>query len=233
MEFVAFNSKIHINITINENGIDDFPSLKKLKRGNTRDIVYKLNGLLILLGKESFSSYAEPMAGVGFSAKMVEALQNPSTIVLNDISEELGTLLLKNIPHSTITHIDCLTQEYIAPLVECTFIDFNNFTMNRERYVENLKRLIPETSRIVLLTDVFAYSLKPFNIEKFEAYSDRISSYFLKSYSLYLSTIYIYPNHNAAIMKFTKTKGKDNYVVIDDVDDTIIMNRQYQNLLNL
>ena len=214
------NSEVVYRIRCTQQVQNAFPSIRKIKNGNRSDLMYKLNGVYEILKNENIASYLEPMAGAGFSSALVQHMHSPE-LYLNDINPHCVENLQHNFESDIITEYDYTSEKYYfnIPTVDCCFFDHSHFTFNRE--TKWLYEFALHSEKIFIYTDVFAFSLKPFDIEKYIKYLRRSNTH-LKKIGLFIKNVYIYPSKNAAVVgaspnpknKINTIEGTDKFQII-------------------
>lgn len=136
------------------------------------DLVCELSCVKDLAKGFSFTSYLEMMAGLGFSAKLVNSIQGLSEIWLNDKDEFCTTSLAINFSNETGKEIT-ITQYDASELKlynrwDVVFIDFNTFSMKKWREWLNLWSNIKDKFRNLWLTDTACYVWTKFGSSTFE-----------------------------------------------------------------
>ena len=229
-DYKISNSKINFRLSISVENTEVFPSIRKLKEGGKSDVCNKLNGLWALLQDfPQIKSYVEPCAGVGFSGKLIEEVFHPSEMYLNDLDKNCTCDLLKTFSTNHITNMNCYDLEYLYSIpiqVDCIFADFSNFTFTHKIPKQNpeldflLK--LSQQSQILLFTDVFSFSLKPFDQYKYQQYLRHVDSLFREYGQSSIYKVYIYPNTNCSIIRVEQSKP---FVTIDTplVNDPFII----------
>jgi len=211
MNILLSNNEVQYSIEYKADGVEAFPSLKKLskkkKYNTTCDVVYKLNGLYSLLKDESINSYLEPMAGIGFSAGLIEAMFNPD-MILNDISETCWEHLKERFPNQMVYNEDCKKNQFLRrlPIVDCCFLDPNHNLFRRNKDI--LLLYLYQASSIFICGDSlpFSWSL-PWDEMAFRDYLKSINkTVFSAGWSI--KEIYLYPHKRVMIIKFKKHKSK-------------------------
>ncbi len=197
-EFQIRGNNLEFTILVKEEAMETYPSLSHIKSGNKSDLSSKLNGVHTLLKNErSILDYFELCGGVGFSSALVYNMYSPY-LFINDINEHCLNSAILNLPKSAkFTNIDYLFFKELPITEQVVFLDFSNFTLNKKKLPELLKFYInkPET---VLITDVFSFSLKPWDGKKYQEYLERFQKHLQKT-NKYLHTVYLYRRKNAAI----------------------------------
>jgi hypothetical protein len=226
MKYEIYNKDIIYKIMVNASLMKSFTSAKKINKNiNTNtDLCYKLEAIYAFLKNEYIESYCEPMAGLGFSASLVQAMYPNASMILNDISVSLFEHLKSHFPQEQIYNDDVIEQidwTLKIPRVDCLFSDHNHFTFNHDTCF--LERALKKTKKIFIYTDVFPYSLKPFDRSKLNDYIRRVKAFFHRR-GKYVDSVYLYPSRNVMMLKvvnnFTTTKflgRSDNIITIKKI----------------
>ena len=72
MDLYISCKEIKYKIAFSKEALDKFPSIRKVAKGNLRDVEGKLNGLYVLLQDVQFTSFSEICCGVGFSSLFIK-----------------------------------------------------------------------------------------------------------------------------------------------------------------
>lgn len=187
-----------------------FPSLKKINKriNHNIELCYKLEGIYEFLKYEEIRSYAEPMAGAGFSCSLVKQWYNP-TMYLNDYSEFLYNHLSKAFPEDVVTNFDIdkgnWGDKHLPKKMDCIFADYSHFTFNHSTL--SLEGFLKKTRKVFIYTDVFPFSLKPYDKDKLIKYLQRVKKFFFKR-KWYVHSIFLYPNKKVMMLKIKKTANR-------------------------
>lgn len=176
-----------------------FPSLRKVKNGTRSDLSYKISGVHELLKGEKIESYCEPMAGIGFSPGLIREMFDPE-MILNDIDEGCVNVLEANFTEASIFNKDFRNLSYDTLTFEpdVVFLDQSHFTANKD--TTGVLNWAERAKNTLLLTDVFCFSLKPFNETRYDSYLTRMNE-LLAIAGKSIDQVFLYPNKNAAIIK--------------------------------
>jgi hypothetical protein len=186
-----------------------FTTIKQLKddHAHTRgDLVYKLNALYALMkGEGQIYSYLDLMAGAGFSAGLIRALNRPGKMVLNDIQRVCYDNLKRNFPKSfqMIENEDCMEINEVG--FDVCFFDPPSFTLNKIDELPMFRKSLTHANNIYMYTDSFAYSLKPYDGTKMVKYLFRLSNFLRDNQGCWqIDKVYLHPNTRCATIKLTK-----------------------------
>lgn len=201
MKYVAITSK-----TINFNVPADYTDWK-LGNGGRNDMAYKLNVIYDIMSKRvSSEQWIEPCAGYGFSSALVHFLRPNIKLILNDIDVDRW-LQLKRFK-GVITNNDYMNKRYTNMLARyytedsTIFFDAYSFTLNNKEIVEYAKEHVCQFQN-VLISDVFCYSLKPFDPIKYKKYLWRLQ----KELNIGGLTAFVYPSRKCAIVTNVLTRS--------------------------
>lgn len=121
------------------------------------------------------TSYYEPMAGVGLSARLFGV---EGELFLNDLDEECQQVLRTNFPDAHVSGVDATQGEF--PKVDLVFLDFNNFTMTRflrgdSYYALMVDRAFESAKKFVVLNDCSPFYLR-YGPSAYASYSKLLGS---------------------------------------------------------
>lgn len=195
MKRVAVTSK-QINFSVNADYTD-----WNLGNGGKNDFAYKLNVLhTILTGiKFRLSYWIEPCGGYGFSSGLVHILYPNTKMLLNDIDEDRYQELKRF--KGLITNLDYTTLQYKNILNKycrdnaVMFFDAYSFTTNNNELMRYTKKYICQYSKLII-TDVFCYSMKPFNEQKYKEYLKQLQN----TLEIENLTAFVYHSKKCAIL---------------------------------
>lgn len=180
--------------------------------GARNDMVYKLNVLFDVLQHRKIKCWIEPCSGYGISIGLIKAISPQTKLIMNDIEYQRYRALQKLGMY--VTNLDYNSSEYIKILNrhknrDTTFIFFDpyNFTANKAETLEYIKKHICVFSKW-FISDVFCYSLKPFDKRKYKQYLKRLQ----KELNIENITAFVYPNTKCAII--TNIPEHTSYPVI-------------------
>lgn len=229
MEYKIYNDELIFKLTVADAlKKSSFPSLKKLNKAVNRNIelCYKLEGICEFLKRERVRSYFEPMAGAGFSCSLVKQLHNP-IMFLNDYSQPLFEHLKETFPESVVTDFDIHKGNWdksVSKKVDCIFADYSHFTFNHSTV--SLEGFLKKTRGIFIYTDVFPFSLKPFNEEKLMRYIRCVKKFFFAR-KWYVDSIFLYPNKKVMMLKIKTMRNRSfaSTVRLDKIKDIITIEK--------
>ncbi len=211
------NRTVQFQLRVDGEAITAYPSLKKLSKkkkvNTTCDIVYKINGLFTLLQDEGIiNTYLEPMAGVGFSASLVEAMFHP-TMILNDLSKPCYKFLKGRFPGQTVFNQDCRRKIFTRklPTVDCCFVDPNRNLFKHD--IDLLEPYLNKAHSTLICTDSLPFSWAvPWSEATFKDYLKHINrtvKWVNRTTSVWsIKDVYLYPHKRVMIVKFKKYKSK-------------------------
>lgn len=139
----------------------------------------KLGACLTLLKRiqrlGGHSSYFEPLAGVGLSARLFDS---KGRVFLNDMDTGCQAVLRTNFPAAEVSGEDANTLNF--PSVDLVFLDFNNFTMKRylrgdEFYVNTMERAFSAAKKFVVVNDCSPFYFR-YGVSAFENYSKLLNT---------------------------------------------------------
>lgn len=118
---------------------------------------------------KDYSSYFEPMAGVGLAARLF----NAEDMILNDLDEGCQKVLKANFPNAKVYGKDAATGFF--PVADMTFLDFNNYTLskfarNDDLYGSMIHRAFDVTRRFVIINDCSQFYFR-YGAKSYEKYS--------------------------------------------------------------
>jgi len=208
MKITAKNKKMSLEWKIPRSCEATYPSLKKLKRGNTADAEDKLNGLWTLLKgcRLKGDTWDDPFGGIGTSAKL--AYSCGMKVSVNELDTGLYNFLRTEYDEVTNEDADTLKMKPVS----YRFFDRNHFTFNHlcDSFFESLLT----TEKILLYTDVFPYSLKPYSRELLNQYLGRCDNW-LKKTNWGIQKVFLYRNTNVMIVKAKKNYFKKQIIEIE------------------
>jgi hypothetical protein len=195
MKQIAVTSK-NINFTVPADYTD-----WKLGNGGRNDMAYKLNVIydIVACKQLSIGQWVEPCAGYGFSSGLVHFLRPNVKLVLNDLDADRWLRLQRF--KGIITNNDYMSKRYTNMLslynTEDAFIFFDaySFTLNNREIVEYAKEYVCQFQNI-LISDVFCFSLKPFDPIKYKKYLRRLQD----ELCIGSLTAFVYPSKKCAIV---------------------------------
>jgi len=197
MKITAENNKNYLEWQIPSDCVDTYPSLKKLKRGNTKDSEDKLNGVWSLIKRNKLKgcSWHEPFGGIGMSARLADS--NGMFVSVNELSPSLYKYLREH--YDDVTKGDAEKIE-MAP-VDYRFYDPSHFTFNHMccSFFQSLLR----TRKVFLYTDVYPFCLKPFDVNRLNQYVMHCNLWMLCC-GWRIDEFYLYRSNNAMIIKAVK-----------------------------
>lgn len=220
-EFEIKNKNIYYKFFLKDNLSNEFPSIKKILKGNINDVKSKLNGIYELLKYTEIKTYSEICCGVGFSSSLIKIIMNTPLMKLNDISQICLDSLILNINETVeISNYDFYDKECFNFLnnSDLMFMDFSNFTLNHlDKYP--FKQYL-NTARKILVTDVFPFSQKPFNFTLFKKYILRYNNIH-KRRSKHVESVFIYKNTNVCLILLSEYKSKSIKYIFETSNFTI------------
>jgi hypothetical protein len=221
MRYEIKNNRISYDLVVIDKAAFSFPSISKLKSGLNQksDLAYKLNGVYAFLRNTKIERWVGPMAGVGFSSSLVHKMFSSASQTLCDNNKECHASLLQNFPQAGVWFCDCKDAYFLRSLklFDCCFFDHSHFTLNKKEELDCFRAYLKKPTNIFIYTDVFPYSLKPFNTDKFLNYLGRVHD-FLQEHGWYLDAWYLYPSHNVVMIKAVRCKVKMKQILLDDTE---------------
>lgn len=154
-----------------------------------------LNAFRVVIEAEGYSSYFEPLAGVGLSVRLFEP---EGEVYLNDLDAGCCTVLRENFPSAVVTNADAVRMDF--PRADVIFVDFNDFTLKRylaggSFYKGLLDKAFEAARKFVILNDCsvfyFRYGLRSYGvygkllgspIKGVEDYLRRLQSFYAERY---------------------------------------------------
>lgn len=139
---------------------------RKKKLPAKLECLYAIKDRMQALG--GYSSYFEPFAGVGLSARLFAPT---GTVALNDFDVGCAEALRSNFPSAIVTVTDAEGLEF--PRSDLIFTDFNAFTLKRFRGGDNrsvLDRAFDASQRFLLINDCSVFYFR-YGKQSFDAYS--------------------------------------------------------------
>lgn len=119
-----------------------------------------------------YSSFAEPLAGVGLSARIFD---RKGSLHLRDFDEGCVKVLEHNFSVPTIARCDMFTTE--LPKVDAIFLDFNNFTLKRycqgHPYAAVLDGAFRYAKKFVILNDCSIFYFR-YGKQSFDVYAEML-----------------------------------------------------------
>ena len=116
-----------------------------------------------------YSSYFEPLAGIGITAKLLEAY--PTWTYLNEMDEECRKVLEVNFQGAAISGTDSISNPEFGIAPDVTFLDFNNYTMRKwTDSIGLLEYAFRATKQAVIVNDCSVFHLR-YGKKSFENYS--------------------------------------------------------------
>lgn len=201
---ILFNDNFVFSISFGTEVESAFKSISRIKDGKNSEVCSKLNGLYYLTKNKDIQSYGEICAGVGFSSALISHTNSPGIkMYLNDNNEHCIKELKKNVPNISLYYQRSYFDEELfkdLPPLHFLFFDDTFFTLNKKHLIPVLKNCLRKSGN-VLVTDVFSFSLKPFNMEKYVAYLKRY-----EDLGCYAHRVYLYKNNNCGIIQLSLDK---------------------------
>lgn len=198
-----YNSSIDFEIKIPRH--DAFPSIVKFLRGNSKDLLNKLNGIFLLV--PFCKTYFEPMAGIGFSSCLVKALYNP-VIDANDIDGLCVEFLRQNLPKANVSQKDIKVMEYWEKKeTEVTFFDnsLSFKSMAKKGFEFPFFEALKITQTTFVWTDVFPFSIIPFNEKRLTQYLKEVDLQLSKEKTGFrIHSIYLYEGKQIMLVRADK-----------------------------
>jgi len=208
MKIKAKNNRFSLELKIPRSCEATYPSLRKLKRGNTQESEDKLNGVWTLLKgcQVKGKRYHEPFGGIGLSAQVANSLS--MSVSVNELDSGLYSFLCEQ--YDEVTNEDA--DKLIMDRVPFRFFDRNHFTFNHIGPAFN--EALIKTTKVLLYTDVFPFSLKPFDMLKLKLYLKRCKARMEKE-GWYIQKVFLYRNRHVMIVKMTKNKSKKQIIKVE------------------
>ena len=206
MYFLFRNRLMYFSLNIPQELASSFPSLKKLIKGNTKDFADKLTALEALGVPTEGTTWDEPFGGVGASAAL--ASYHGMTVTINELSPELVGYLKGAYPEVTCQNALSMDMKKTA----CRFYDPSNFTFNH--LCAAFSRALKTTQQTMFYTDVFPYSMKPFDCCKLKGYLKKCSGYLFNE-GWFIQGIYLYRSRNAMVVKIERKEPALAFSIID------------------
>jgi hypothetical protein len=174
-----------------------YPSLGKFLRGNSTDLINKMNGVFSLV--PLCKTYLEPMAGVGVAAGLVREMYHPK-MQLNDFDKGCVSMLQKRFPKAKITHADSMTSEYWDQTKRADVVFMDNSSTTLRRVDDSWEAAARRAKVSFLYTDTFPFSLIPFSKDKLMTYLREVDSW-MRDHGLAVSFVYLYSNRRVMIVR--------------------------------
>jgi hypothetical protein len=123
------------------------------------------NGLADLIDKQ-YSSYLDPLGGVGIDAMLFQ--QDPTKTHINEIDPACLEVLRVNFPHAHITSLDFFDRESRGKLLSCSpdlvFLDYNKYTPTHygkdDVYSNAVSDCFNSTQKFLIINDVGVHHLQ-------------------------------------------------------------------------
>lgn len=202
---------------------EDTPQIDFLSGGHFKDVqleIYAIREMCLFIKKKyKVNRIVDLMAGCGFSSMIFQKYLKPE-IYMNDLSPVCVQILKSNFNKSRISNEDAF--EWTSKKCDLTFIDFNNFTLNR---IPFWKPIFNKTqSPLFAFTDSAVYGFKFGNLSHYECKT--IYEYYLKlnkalkPYKYFINHVWVFGP--AAIVFCSKHKSK--LIVENTKNDRISIN---------
>jgi len=200
-----------------------FDMMKKRKP----DIERKAGCLKALVCSIPFGSvdrYFDPMAGCGFTARLLEKELKPRHLHLNDLSKECVKVLQANFPKAKITRKDIWQYEGWKDF-DLMLFDPNTFSLRHwDMWEPFLSRAKKHCERI-WITDTtsfaFKFGTRCFGCETLNEYFELLGEQ-MKDIGLYLEAASVYPGMaNASIVCFRRKAVRRKWKLVEAVPLTL------------
>lgn len=212
MRIMAESNKQTLRWALPSDCVDVFPSLKKLKRGNTKDAEDKLTGVwgLIKRYKLKNQSWHEPFGGIGMTAQLAQT--NGMFVSVNELNRSLYNYLKMFYDDVTLKDAEKLE---MSP-VDYRFYDPSHFTFNH--LCSSFYQSLLMTRKTLLYTDVYPFCLKPFDKKKLANYLLK-SQIWMMSAGWNIESFYLYRSNNAMIVKARRNNFTKQIIDVVKNDD--------------
>lgn len=125
----------------------------------------------------TYSSYMEPLAGIGIDAMFF--MQDPDQIYLNELDRDCLKTLNANFKKENITKLDFFNANARAKLYsrpyDLIFLDYNNFSISKfiknTSYVQETLDSFKTASKYVIINDSGVFYLRQYGKKSYEVYS--------------------------------------------------------------